>query len=74
MTVLELKTRLADFPDDMQVVRYIDFRPDLDDLYGETVEEIKTARPRLSKEILGMKMIQGRPVKDDEACLVLVIK
>lgn len=75
MNVKELKAKLAEFPDDMEVIFAYENTLNYEDspymVRGINVKKVKT---KLTKVLKGWTMIQSRPVKDETATLAVIIE
>jgi hypothetical protein len=74
MKIKDLKAKINDLPDDMEVV-IANVRSDsLEGVYSIFGHEVRKAKVKRVKEVDGYLMVQSRPVKDEDSRLALIIE
>jgi hypothetical protein len=74
MKIKDLKAKIADMPDDMEVVVGHVRSESIKSVYNIFGYETRKAKIKRIKEVDGYIMIQSRPVKDDDSRLALIIE
>lgn len=75
MKVSELKKRLSDLPDNMEVVITNGWDTNRIAGYSKIAKKVRKAKPKLTREYYhGAVVVQERPKKDPEATIAFVIE
>jgi hypothetical protein len=74
MKIKDLRDKIKDLPDDMDVVLYDSHDRLGYEGYNYQVRPIRKAKTKLVKKIGDIKAVQSRPHRDEEAELALIIE